>query len=127
MVIAHDFAETYGGAERILAAAAEVFPDAPVWTIAGRASVDDFGLIPVERMACGRPVIAFAAGGALETVVAGETGEFFDEPTAEALLEVLERFDPDSYDAEAITAHAQRWDVPRFQAAIERAVTAAAA
>ena len=86
------------------------------------ASVDDFGLIPVETMACGRPVIAFAAGGALETVVAGETGEFFDEPTAEALLEVLERFDPDSYDAEAITAHAQRWDVPRFQAAA--AVTA---
>ena len=91
------------------------------------ASVDDFGLIPVETMACGRPVIAFAAGGALETVLAGKTGEFFTEPTADALVDVLERFDAESYDASAIRAHATRWDVPRFQDAIERTVTAAAA
>jgi glycosyltransferase involved in cell wall biosynthesis len=85
-------------------------------------STDDFGLIPVEVMACGRPVIAFAGGGALETVVAGQTGEFFDEPTAAALLATLERFDPDRYDTGRIRSHAERWDVPRFQAAILDAV-----
>ncbi len=52
-------------------------------------------------MACGRPVIAFAAGGALETVVPGVTGELFTEPTADALVDVpLERFDAESYDRE---------------------------
>ncbi len=91
------------------------------------ASVDDFGLIPVETMACGRPVIAFAGGGALETVVAGETGEFFYEPTARALLEVLDRFDPDSYDSAAIRTHAGGWDVPRFHEALLRAVAEVAA
>jgi glycosyltransferase involved in cell wall biosynthesis len=91
--------------------AANVFP-----------SVDDFGLIPVETAACGRPMIAFAGGGALETVVAGKTGEFFDRPTAEGVREAVEAFDPGAYDPAAIRAHAEAWDVPRFQAEILRAV-----
>jgi glycosyltransferase involved in cell wall biosynthesis len=81
-------------------------------------SKDDFGLIPVEAMACGRPVIAFAGGGALETVVAGETGEFFDQQSAAALRRAVTRFDPDQYDSGAIRKHAEKWDVPRFQASI---------
>jgi glycosyltransferase involved in cell wall biosynthesis len=85
-------------------AAATIFP-----------STDDFGLIPVESMACGRPVLAFAEGGALETVQAGSTGEFFDVPTAAALREAIERFEPDAYDPAAIRAHAEGWSVPRFQ------------
>jgi glycosyltransferase involved in cell wall biosynthesis len=89
-------------------------------------SLDDFGLVPVETMACGRPVLAFAGGGALETVVAGKTGEFFGEPTATNLLAALQAFEPDSYDSAAIRFHAQAWDVPRFQEAILRAVEAAA-
>lgn len=88
-------------------AAATIFP-----------SVDDFGLIPVESMACGRPVLAFAGGGALETVVAGETGEFFHEPTVDRLREALDRFDPDAYDPAAIRAHAEGWDKPRFQRSV---------
>jgi glycosyltransferase involved in cell wall biosynthesis len=84
-------------------AAATVFP-----------SVDDFGLIPVETMACGRPVLAFAGGGALETVVAGRTGEFFDRPTVECLRDAVERFDPEAYDPAAIRAHAEHWKVDRF-------------
>lgn len=90
-------------------------------------SVDDFGLIPVEVMACGRPVVAFAGGGALETVVAGTTGEFFNQPTAGSLLAVLEGFDPDAYDSAVIRAHAERWDVPRFQASILQTIAKAAA
>src|SRR5205807_4761141 len=43
--------------------------------------IEDFGLIPIEAAASGRPVVAFGAGGALETVVEGETGLFFREPT----------------------------------------------
>ncbi len=81
-------------------------------------STDDFGLIPVESMACGRPVIAFAEGGALETVKAGTTGEFFSSPTAEALREAVERFDPDAYDPAAIRAHAEGWSLPRFREAL---------
>ncbi len=78
-------------------------------------SRDDFGLIPVEVMACGRPVIAFAGGGALETVIPGTTGEFFPEQSHEALLAAIRSFDPDGYDPRAIRTHAEAWDVPRFQ------------
>jgi glycosyltransferase involved in cell wall biosynthesis len=85
-------------------------------------STDDFGLIPVESMACGRPVIAFAAGGALETVKAGETGEFFDRVTSETIRAAVEGFDPDAYDPDAIRAHAENWSLPRFQAQIREVV-----
>jgi glycosyltransferase involved in cell wall biosynthesis len=78
-------------------------------------STDDFGLIPVESMACGRPVIAFADGGALETVKAGATGEFFRSPTADAIREAVESFNPAAYDPVAIRAHAEGWSLPRFQ------------
>jgi glycosyltransferase involved in cell wall biosynthesis len=90
-------------------------------------SRDDFGLIPVEVMACGRPVLAFAGGGALETVVAGTTGEFFAEQTAAAMAEAIEGFNPDAYDPLMIRAHAERWNVPRFQRAIVEAVESVAA
>lgn len=96
-------------------AAATVFP-----------SVDDFGLIPVESMACGTPVLAFAGGGALETVVAGETGEFFTEPTVECLRDAVERFDPSAYDAAAIRSHAERWRRERFVTAMTRIIDAVA-
>jgi glycosyltransferase involved in cell wall biosynthesis len=85
-------------------------------------SVDDFGMIPVEVMACGRPVLAIAAGGALETVVPGRTGAFFREPTARGLLAALNEFDPDYYNPAAIRAHAEQWDLPRFNEAILRAI-----
>lgn len=53
---------------------------------------DDFGITPVEAMAHGTPVIAYAKGGALETVALGKTGLFFSQPTAESLLTALEHF-----------------------------------
>lgn len=77
-------------------------------------SRDDFGLVPVETMACGRPVLAFAAGGALETVVAGTTGEFFASQDATAIRAAVRSFDPDSYDPAAIRLHAEHWRVERF-------------
>lgn len=54
---------------------------------------EDFGIVPVEAMASGRPVIAFNRGGATETVVADKTGVFFDEQTVEAMIEAVERLD----------------------------------
>jgi glycosyltransferase involved in cell wall biosynthesis len=89
-------------------------------------SQDDFGLIPVEVAACGRPVIAYAGGGALETVLPGVTGEFITEQTAEAVIAAVRGFDPQAYDPAAIRSHAQRWSSDRFRDAIRDAVARAA-
>ena len=51
--------------------------------------LEDFGIAPVEAMSAGRPVIAFRAGGALDTVVPGKTGEFFDTQTPESLQQAV--------------------------------------
>ena len=52
---------------------------------------EDFGIAPVEAQACGKPVIAYSRGGALETVIEGESGCFFAVPTVEAVLDAIER------------------------------------
>ncbi len=75
---------------------------------------EDFGIVVVEAMACGRPVIAYASGGALETVIAGKTGEFFNEQTSDSLLTVLADFSPSKYDKNSIRTHAERFSVERF-------------
>lgn len=80
---------------------------------------EDFGLVPLEAQAAGRPVIAFAAGGALDTVVEGVTGTFFREPTVESLAEVVARFDPRAYDPSTIREHARKFDVSLFRARLE--------
>ncbi len=76
--------------------------------------MEDYGLVPLEAAAAGRPTVAYAAGGALETIVPGVTGEFFGEQTAESLAAVLRAFDPRSYDAAALRAHAERFSPQRF-------------
>lgn len=83
-------------------------------------SCDDFGLVPVEVMACGRPVLAFACGGGLETVPAGVGGEFFHEQSVEAVVEAIEAFDPNIYDPTEIRNHALGFGVPRFREEIRR-------
>lgn len=76
---------------------------------------EDFGLVPVEAMACGKPVIAYEAGGALETVMEGITGKFFNEQTPEAIAEAVERFDPNTFDPDQIRRHAEEFDVSIFK------------
>lgn len=75
---------------------------------------EDFGLTPVEAQACGRPVVAYAAGGSLETIQDGETGVFFHSQTPEALLEAIERFEALDFDPERIRANAERFDSTVF-------------
>lgn len=79
------------------------------------AGLEDFGMAALEAQAAGRPVIAFGAGGSLETVVEGETGTFFQEPTVESLQDALRRFDASDYNPEACRAQARRFDVSRFR------------
>lgn len=81
--------------------------------------LEDFGIVPVQAQAAGRPVIAFRGGGALDTVVPGRTGEFFAEQSVEALMAVLRDFDPDAYEPGEIRTHAMRFDSSAFERAIK--------
>jgi glycosyltransferase involved in cell wall biosynthesis len=81
---------------------------------------EDFGITPLEAHAAGRPVIAYAAGGALDTVVDGVTGAFFHEQTVEALASTVASFRPETCDPQAIRRQAERFDVPRFKDELNR-------
>jgi glycosyltransferase involved in cell wall biosynthesis len=71
-------------------------------------------------MASGRPVIAYRAGGVLETVLDGTTGLFFDEQTPESLVGALERFDTMSFDPAACREQAELFGPERFRAEFGR-------
>ena len=68
---------------------------------------EDFGMTPLETQACGRPVIAYGKGGALETIKDGITGLFFNEQTPEALVEAMEVFEKQKWDPKVIRRHAE--------------------
>lgn len=89
--------------------------------------VEDFGLVPVEAMASGTPVVALGAGGALETVVANQTGVFFEDAekhAAGALVAAMRVLEARSWDEAALRRHAARFDVAhfhtRFKASVRR-------
>lgn len=71
---------------------------------------EDFGMSPLEVNAAGRPVIAYNAGGAIETVVEGVTGLFFNEPTSASLASAIEEFETCSWDQQTIRQHAEKFD-----------------
>lgn len=77
--------------------------------------VEDFGITAVEAMASGRPVLAFAGGGALETVIEGISGKFFDEQTWECLADSIVRFKPENYNPKIIKEHAEKFGAERFK------------
>lgn len=78
---------------------------------------DDFGIAPLEAMSLGKPVLAYRGGGALETVIEGKTGEFFNELTPESLLDgfaVMEK-NLEKYDPIQIKDHAEKFSEKRFK------------
>jgi len=85
---------------------------------------EDYGLVPLEANACGRPAIAYGRGGALETIRPGITGEHFGEPTPESLAAVLGRFDADRYDPAVLRAQAEQFSPARFKARFASMVAA---
>jgi glycosyltransferase involved in cell wall biosynthesis len=77
--------------------------------------LEDFGIAPVEASSAGRPVIAFASGGALDTVTPGVTGELFLAQTMESLLAVLQDFDAHAYHPEECRVQADRFSAAAFR------------
>lgn len=91
-------------AEHFAQAEAFIFPN-----------LDDFGITPVEAMAAGTPVIAYQAGGALDYVTPGITGEFFPQQSIESLKNVLQKFNSSEFDATMIRSEVQKFSVNEFQ------------
>jgi glycosyltransferase involved in cell wall biosynthesis len=87
--------------------------------------LEDFGITPVQAQAAGRPVIAYRGGGALDTVVPGMTGEFFDDLTVDSLVATLQRFEANRYLPTAIRDHALKFDRAVFEREITGYVTRA--
>lgn len=82
------------------------------------AAEEDFGIVPVEAMACGTPVIAYGSGGVTESVTA-ETGILVAEQTVDAFVSELQQIDNRTFDYQAIRNHAEKFSIQRFQQEIK--------
>ncbi len=76
---------------------------------------EDFGIAPLQAMAAGRPVIAYAAGGALETVTPGVTGLLFDQQTVSAIVDAVELLEARTWNSHEIQTHARKFDTDFFK------------
>jgi glycosyltransferase involved in cell wall biosynthesis len=110
----------------------DFLPYSEIATLFGKAAAmvfpaeEDFGIAMVDMLACGRPVIAYGAGGATDIVIPGKTGELFHEQSVEAIMDAVARFDPMGYDSTVIKKHAAQFSSTlfkqRIQSFVERAV-----
>jgi glycosyltransferase involved in cell wall biosynthesis len=95
-------------------------PDADVRSLYRRAAMtllpgeEDFGIVPLEAAACGRPTVALSRGGATETVVSGTTGTLVDDGSAAGFAEGIRRTLDTPFDSDAIRSHAERFSRRRF-------------
>ncbi|MDP4001830.1 MAG: glycosyltransferase [bacterium] len=76
---------------------------------------EDFGIVPLEAMASGRPVIAYRGGGAGETVIENETGIFFDTQTPQAIIEAVKKFDSNKFSPARCRARAEEFSTEVFR------------
>lgn len=83
---------------------------------------EDFGIAPLEANASGRPVIAYAGGGALDTVVEGRTGVLFDEQQVECLIGAIRRAEDTAWDPDELRAHARKFDSQVFREQMQQFV-----
>jgi UDP-N-acetylmuramyl pentapeptide phosphotransferase/UDP-N-acetylglucosamine-1-phosphate transferase/glycosyltransferase involved in cell wall biosynthesis len=79
------------------------------------AAEEDFGIAPVEAQACGTPVLAYGRGGVLESVIAGQTGLFFMEQTAQSIIDAIAAFEKVEWNARAIRRHSENFSTARFR------------
>jgi glycosyltransferase involved in cell wall biosynthesis len=86
-------------------------------------SNEDFGIVPVEAQASGRPVIAYRAGGALETVVEFETGLFFNDQSVDSLCEAMLHFENMQFNSAIIRQNAMRFDESLFDEKVRQLVS----
>lgn len=100
-------AELYGGAEALL------YP----------VEDEDFGMVPVEAMAYGTPVIAHASGGPLETVIKDITGVLFEDLSIQGMIDAITQFKQQKFSAEVIWKHAQKFDQTHFTTGIQGAIS----
>lgn len=83
---------------------------------------EDFGIVPLEAMLLGVPIIAYRAGGALETVLSDKTGEFFEEQTVDSLKAVLQKFNPQKYNRKMCVSRARQFSKAKFTEKLTRLV-----
>jgi len=79
---------------------------------------EDFGMTPLEMNACGRPTIAYGAGGALETIVDGVTGILVPDQSAAAFADGIRRFENLEFDARVLRGHAEKFSRTSFIASL---------
>ena len=79
------------------------------------AAEEDFGIVPVEAQACGTPVLAYGKGGALETIEDGVSGSFFNEQTANAIIEGVNKIKNINFDPEKVRNNAKKFGKNRFE------------
>jgi glycosyltransferase involved in cell wall biosynthesis len=85
---------------------------------------EDFGIAPVEAGACGKPVLAYKAGGAIETVIEGETGRFFDEKST-SLADAIHASEATLWNPARIRANAERFSESAFHSRISQIISRA--